>query len=51
MSVGMAFCLSAFAGCFGGDFVQGLPCDNDDDCGPELLCVEGVCGGPGGGVR
>ena len=28
--------------CFGGAFVQGLPCENDEDCGPRLSCVEGL---------
>ena len=33
--------------CFGGDFVLGLPCQSDEDCGPTLACVGGLCGGPG----
>ncbi len=33
--------------CFSGEFVQGLPCTNDADCGAQLRCVEGLCGGPG----
>ncbi|MEM9461308.1 MAG: DUF4215 domain-containing protein [Myxococcota bacterium] len=33
--------------CFGGDFVRGLPCQSDEECGPQLSCVEGLCGGPG----
>ena len=43
----------AFGACFGGNFVQGLPCERDTDCGPQLRCVkqggeaEGLCGGPG----
>jgi cysteine-rich repeat protein len=36
-----------FGACFDGDFVQGLPCASDADCGPNLGCVEGLCGGPG----
>ena len=43
------FCLALAVGaCFGGGFVQGLPCESDADCGPELSCVEGLCGGLGG---
>ena len=33
--------------CFGGESVQGLPCASDNDCGPELACVDGFCGGLG----
>lgn len=36
-----------FAACFAGDFVQGLPCTDDLDCGPDLGCFEGHCGGLG----
>ena len=42
-----------FGACFGGNFVQGLPCERDADCGPQLRCLiqggetEGLCGGPG----
>jgi len=44
----LGFCLSAvFGACFSGDFVQGLPCESDADCGPGLACVEGFCGGLG----
>ena len=34
--------------CFGGEFVQGFPCQSDGDCGPRLSCNEGLCGGVGG---
>ncbi len=40
-------CLALVAGCFSGGFAQGLPCAKDDDCGPELLCTDGLCGGRG----
>ena len=33
--------------CFNSEFAQGLPCNDHDDCGPNLSCVEGLCGGPG----
>jgi cysteine-rich repeat protein len=34
--------------CFDGLFVQGLPCESDDDCGPSLECDEqGYCNGRG----
>ena len=34
--------------CFSGDYVQGLPCMSDADCGPQLSCsMEGLCGGLG----
>lgn len=32
-------------GCFSGGFASGLPCRDDADCGPELRCEAGVCGG------
>lgn len=37
-----------FAGCFAGEFAQGLPCSVDADCGPQWQCVDGLCGGRGG---
>ncbi|MEM9459595.1 MAG: DUF4215 domain-containing protein, partial [Myxococcota bacterium] len=41
-------CLALLLGaCFAGDFVMGLPCQSDADCGPQLACVDGLCGGPG----
>ncbi len=36
--------------CFGGEFVQGLPCESDDECGPGFSCVDGYCGGLGSGA-
>ena len=43
-----ASCLALlFGACFGGEFAQGLPCVTDDDCGPMLLCDNGLCGGLG----
>ncbi len=42
-------CVSfVFAGCFAGEFAQGLPCSVDADCGPQWQCVDGLCGGRGG---
>jgi hypothetical protein len=38
----------ALTGCFVGDAALGLPCERDEDCGLDLACVEGVCGGPQG---
>lgn len=32
-------------GCFTGNFLAGQPCMNDSDCGPNLRCEEGRCGG------
>jgi hypothetical protein len=34
------------SGCFSGSSAAGLPCDDDDQCGTELRCEMGVCGGP-----
>lgn len=34
------------SGCFSGTNAAGLPCENDDQCGTELRCEMGVCGGP-----
>lgn len=33
--------------CFDGEFLVGLPCASNHDCGPTIECIEGVCGGPG----
>lgn len=33
-------------GCFKGDAAQGLPCEQDRDCGVDDRCVAGFCGGP-----
>lgn len=35
-------------GCFTASFAAGLPCAVDLDCGPELRCEAGVCGGTSG---
>ncbi len=43
----LGLCVSLAGSCFGGEFVQGLPCDVDSECGPELLCLNGFCGGKG----
>lgn len=43
---GAGLCLLVGA-CFSGEFVQGLPCQTDADCGPKLICVNELCGGPG----
>lgn len=37
-----AFALSA---CFTGNFLAGQPCRSDPDCGTELQCIDGACGG------
>lgn len=34
--------------CFTGGFLAGQPCTADADCGPNLRCEAGVCGGPSG---
>lgn len=34
--------------CFTGGFSAGLPCAGDLDCGPDLRCEAGFCGGPSG---
>lgn len=47
LAVWLAAAVVAVGACFGGGFVQGLPCDSDADCGQELGCVEGLCGGLG----
>lgn len=39
------FALPLFVACFGGEFLQGQPCENDRDCGPILSCVDSVCAG------
>lgn len=36
--------LGLAAGCFQADFLAGLPCDGDGDCG-DLKCEDGFCGG------
>jgi hypothetical protein len=33
------------AGCFQSDFLAGLPCESDSECG-KLSCEDGFCGGP-----
>ncbi len=39
-----ALCVSATA-CFTGTFAAGHPCQRDADCGPQLACIDGYCGG------
>lgn len=34
-----------FIGCFHGAFLEGDPCNSDAECGPNLGCVDGLCGG------
>ncbi|WAS95854.1 hypothetical protein [Nannocystis punicea] len=36
----------ALSACFTGGFLSGQPCTADSDCGPNLRCEAGVCGGP-----
>lgn len=31
--------------CFNGEQAEGLPCDDSSQCGPQLECVDGYCGG------
>ncbi len=31
--------------CFDSSFAAGYPCQTDRDCGPQLACVNGYCGG------
>lgn len=33
------------AACFRGEFLQGTPCSDDEECGPTLRCAAGQCGG------
>lgn len=40
--------LVGVCGCFTGTSAAGLPCENHDQCGTELRCEQGVCGGPSG---
>lgn len=35
----------ALSACFNGKFLAGQPCSADPDCGTELQCIDGVCGG------
>jgi hypothetical protein len=35
----------SFGACFNGNAADGLPCDNDAQCGPGAGCIEGFCGG------
>jgi hypothetical protein len=36
---------AASLSCFGGQFLQGAQCQSDNQCGPQLQCIEGYCGG------
>jgi hypothetical protein len=40
---------STAVGCFTGADALGLPCNEDKDCGIDLACREGFCGGPPAG--
>jgi hypothetical protein len=40
------FALGVAAGCFQSDFLAGLPCSDDSECG-DLKCEDGFCGGSG----
>ena len=43
----VAIIIALQAGClFNGAQTEGLPCNNDEECGRGLQCVERVCGGP-----
>ena len=42
LAVGIALCASA---CFVGDAAEGLPCEEDRDCGVRLACIGNFCGG------
>lgn len=44
----MLACSTAI-GCFTGADALGLPCNEDKDCGTDLACREGFCGGPPAG--
>lgn len=35
----------ALSACFSGTFLAGQPCSSDPDCGTQLQCIDGVCGG------
>jgi len=35
----------ALTACFSGRFLAGQPCASDPDCGTELQCIDGACGG------
>jgi hypothetical protein len=39
--------LGLVAGCFKSDFLSGLPCTDDSECG-DLKCEQNFCGGPQG---
>lgn len=39
--------ITVLGACFTGDFTRGLPCTDDSDCGPGLVCEDELCGGPG----
>src|SRR5688572_21800918 len=44
---GVAVILVMFGGClFDGAQTEGLPCNNDGECGVGIDCIERVCGGP-----
>ncbi len=44
---GLALILVCSAGCFfDGAQTEGMPCNNDGECGVGIDCIERVCGGP-----
>lgn len=48
LRLGFLGCWLLIGACYGGEFLQGLPCVDDADCGPQLTCSDqGLCGGLG----
>lgn len=41
----MAALAATLTACFDGDFTRGRPCSGDEDCGIDLSCEQGFCGG------
>lgn len=41
-----AWLVLGLGACFTGNFLSGQPCAADADCGPQLKCEQGFCGGP-----
>lgn len=46
LGLSAAFGIGALPGCFQGVFMNGQPCQTDEECGPLLFCKQGFCGGP-----
>jgi hypothetical protein len=42
LGIGLGFVLGA---CFNGLAAEGLPCETDAQCGPNLQCIDDYCGG------